>query len=176
MRGRSRTVTRESWMLDEIEVDVSGFFTTHHQFQTRSGSLGKFTFPAFSQHGIYRTPDGRELLMQKTHWLSSAHELVEGETVRGRADRAGLFRRDIAIWFDGRKYSLEPEGILSWGWYLVDAEGRKLLEYQPRGVFKQGAYLSITGAVDADLVAFAYYLVHMRQQEEAAAAGATAAS
>jgi hypothetical protein len=41
-------------------------------------------------------------------------------------------------------------------------------------VFKQGAILTITGNVDADLVAFAYYLVHVRQQEEAAGAAAAA--
>jgi hypothetical protein len=93
--------------------------------------------------------------------------------VRGRGDRPGLFRRDLAIWFDGEEYALEPEGLLSRGWYLVDASGSRLLEIQPRGIFTQGAYLTITGAIDADLVAFAYYLVHMRQQEDAAAAAAS---
>lgn len=165
----------ESWMLDEIEVEVTGFFTTHHHLQTASGQFGEFTFPAFGQYGIYRTFDGRELRMQKTHWLGSAHELVDGRIVRGRADRPGLLRRDIAIQFDGREYSLEPEGFLSWGWYLFDVEGNRLLEIQPRGVLRQGAYLTITGAISADLIAFAYYLVHMRQQEDAAA-GVAAAS
>jgi hypothetical protein len=166
-------VKKEVWMLDEIEVEVSGLFTTHHHLQTRSGTLGRFKFPAFSQYAVYHTTDGRELLMQKTHWLGTAHELVEGEVVRGRGDRPGLFRRDLAIWFDGEEYSLEPEGLLSRGWYLVDASGSRLLEIQPRGIFTQGAYLTITGAIDADLVAFAYYLVHMRQQEDAAAAAAS---
>jgi hypothetical protein len=106
--------------------------------------------------------------------LGSAHELVDGGIVRGRADRPGLFRRDIMIQFDGQEYSLEPEGSLSRGWFLFDAEGTRLLEIQPRGAFKQGAYLTITGAVDADLVAFVYYLVHMRQQEDAAASAAAA--
>ncbi len=167
---------KEVWMLDEIEVEVSGLFTTHHHLQTRSGTLGKLKFPAFGQYAVYHTGDGRELLMQKTHWLGTAHELVEGELVRGRGDRPGLLPRDIAIWFDGQEYSLEPEGILSRGWYLVDASGSRLLEIQPRGILKQGAYLTITGAVDADLAAFAYYLVHMRQQEDAAAGAAVAAS
>lgn len=162
----------ESWMLDEIEVDISGFFTTHHHLQTKAGQFGEFTFPAFSQYGVYRTADGRELLMQKTHWLGTAHELVDGGIVRGRADRPGLFRRDITIQFDGKEYSLEPEGLLSWGWFLFDAEGNKLLEIEPRGVFQQSAVLTITGAINADLIAFAYYLVHMRRQEDAAAAAA----
>jgi hypothetical protein len=166
-------VKKEVWMLDEIEVEVSGLFTTHHLLQTRSGTLGRLKFPAFSQYAVYHTTDGRELLMQKTHWLGTAHELVDGEVVRGRGDRPGLFRRDLAIWFDGEEYTLEPEGLLSRGWYLFDASGSTLLEVQPRGVFKQGAYLTITGAIDADLVAFAYYLVHMRQQEDAAAAAAS---
>jgi hypothetical protein len=81
-------------------------------------------------------------------------------------------RRDIAIQFDGKEYSLEPEGLLSWGWFLFDAEGNRLLEIQPRGVLKQSAYLAITGAIDPDLIAFAYYLVHMRRQEDAAATAA----
>lgn len=163
---------KDTWAPDEIEVDVTGFFTTHHYLETRAGSLGELTFPAFSQHGTYVTHDGRELLMQKTHWLGTAHELVEGGIVRGRADRPGLLRQDIAVQFDGRQYSLEPEGLLSWGWFLLDAEGNRLLEIQPRGVFQQGSFMTITGAIDADLVAFTYYLVYTRRQEDAAAAAA----
>jgi hypothetical protein len=172
VKGRRATLNKESWILDEIEIEVSGFFTTHHYMRSRSGTVGEFTFPAFSQHAMYRTCEGRELLMQKTHWLGSAHELVEGGVVCGRADRAGLLRRDIAIWFEGRQYSLEPGGFLSWDWYLLDAGGTRLLEIQPRGVLKEGAYVTITAAVDADLVAFAYYLVYTRRQEEAAVAAA----
>jgi hypothetical protein len=165
-------MAKEVWVLDEIEVEVSGWFTTSHYFQTRSGSLGEFKFPAFSQQGTFRTVDGRELLMQKTSWLGSSFELVSGDRVRGSAHRPGLLRRDIPLTYDGRQYSLEPEGILSRGWFLFDQAGNQLMEMQPRGVFKQGAYLTITGNIDADLVAFAYYLVHMRQQEETAAAAA----
>jgi hypothetical protein len=173
-------MANDLWMSDQIEVEVSGFFTTHHCLQSKLGILGEITFPAFSQQGVYRTLDGRELLMQKTHWLGTAHELIEGEVVRGLADRPGLFRRDITIQFEGREYSLEPAGLLNWDWYLVDAEGNRLLTIQPRGVFGQGASLTITAAIDADLAAFAYYLVYTRRQEEAAAgaavAGAAAAS
>ena len=176
MRGRSATLTKERWILDEIEVDVSGFFTTHHCLQSRSGTLGEFTFPAFSQHATYHTFDGRELLMQKTHWLGSAHELVEGEIVRGRADRPGLFRRDMTVWFEGQEYSLEPGRLLSRDWYLVDAGGIRLVQIQPRGVLKQGAYVTITATIDADLVAFAYYLVYTRWQEEAAGAAAVSST
>jgi hypothetical protein len=174
VKGKSARLTEERWTLDEIEVDVSGFFTTHHYMQSRSGALGEFTFPAFSQRAIYYTCDGRELLMQKTHWLGSAHELVERGVVRGRADRPGLFRRDLTVWFEGQEYSLEPGGLLSWDWCLVDAGGTRLLEIRPRGVLKEGAYVTITAAIDTDLVAFAYYLVYTRRQEEAA--GAAAAS
>jgi hypothetical protein len=54
--------------------------------------------------------------------------------------------------------------------------GTTLLEIQPRGVLKQGAYLTILAEVDADLVAFAYYLVHMRKQEQAASVAAVSAA
>jgi hypothetical protein len=50
------------------------------------------------------------------------------------------------------------------------------MEIQPRGVFKQGAYLSVRAAIELDLVAFAYYLVHSRKQEDAAVVAATSAS
>lgn len=169
-----KEMNKESWSLDEVEVDVSGFFTTHHLLRTAVGNLGKLTFPAFSQQATYRTSGGRELLMRKTHWLSTTHELVEGEVVRGNGARPGLFRRDIILKIDGQQYSLAPRGVLGQGWRLFDAAGQQLLEIQPRGIFRQGAYLTITGAVDADLVAFAYYLVQMRQQEEAAGAAAAA--
>ncbi len=162
----------EIQILDVIHIEVSGCFTTHHRLQSDAGTFGQFTFPAFAQHGIYRAADGRELLMQKTHWLGSAHELVDGQIVRGRADRPGLFRWDIAIRFDGRDYSLEPAGLLSWDWYLLDAEGNRLLEIQPRGLFRQSVDVTITGAVEVELLVFAYYLVHMRHQEDAAAAAA----
>jgi hypothetical protein len=165
-------MSETSLMLDEIEVEVSGFFTTHHYFETESGTLGELTFPAFSSYGVFQAADGRELLMQKTHWLGSAHEFIEGEVVRGTADRQGLFKREIDVQFDGQEYVLEPTGVLSRGWYLVGAAGTVLLEIQPRGLLQQGAYLSILGALDFDLVVFAYYLIHMRWQEDAAAAAA----
>lgn len=168
-------MAQKSRTADQIEVDVTGFFTTHHRFQTEAGSLGSFTFPAFSQDGVFRTADGRELLMHKTHWLGTAHELVEGDVVHGTADRPGCFRTDLAIWFRGREYRLEPAGTFSDGWYLLDAEGNILLELWPRGILKEGAYVTLRHVVAADLIAFAYYLVHVRKQETAAAAAAAAA-
>jgi hypothetical protein len=160
----------------EIEVEVSGFFTTHHYFRTEAGILGELTFPAFSQCGTFRTAGGRELLMQRPHWLKTIHEFVEGDRVRGTAEQPGLFRQDLAIRFDGKAYSLEPEGIFKQGWFLLDTEGQTLLEFQPRGVFKQGALITLWKPVSIDLLAFAYYLVHVRKQEQAAAASAAAAS
>jgi hypothetical protein len=159
-------------MPDRIEVEVSGFFTTHHRFETSTTILGEFTFPAFARGGIFRTIDGRELVMEKTGWLSSRHQLLEGETVHSTADRKGLLSRDIIIRYDGQEYLLQPEGLFRQSWYLSNAEGTVLLEIQPRGVLKQSAHLTMWGPIDADLIAFAYYLVHMRRQEESAAAAA----
>ena len=80
----------------------------------------------------------------------------------------------MVLQFDGQEYTLQPEGFWKQSWTLADAEGNIVLEIQPSGVLKRGAYLTIPGAADADLVAFAYYLFFMRQQEDAA--GAAAAS
>jgi hypothetical protein len=159
-----------------IEVDVTGFFTTHHYLQAEWGDLGELTFPAFSQAATYEALDGRKVTMQKSHWLGTAYEMIDGGVVRGRADRPGLLRTDIAVEFDGQDYSLEPEGLLKQGWFLLDAERHILMEIQPRGIVKQGAYLSLRGAIELDLVAFAYFLVQMRKQEDAAVVAATSAS
>ncbi len=163
-------------ILGTIEIEVAGFFTTHHYLQAEWGDLGEMTFPAFSQSATYEALDRRKIAMQKRHWLGTAYEMIDGGIVRGKADRPGLFRRDIAVQFDGQDYSLEPEGLLKQGWFLLDAGRNTLLEIQPRGVFKQGAHLTLHGSIELDLVAFAYYLVHMRKQEDAAAASAASAS
>ena len=163
-------------MIGTIEVDVTGFFTTHHYLQAEWGDLGELTFRAFNQGATYEALDGRKVTMQKSHWLGSAYEMVDGGVVRGRADRPGLLRTDIAVQFEGQDYVLEPEGLLKQGWFLLDAERHILMEIQPRGVFKQGAYLSVRAAIELDLVAFAYYLVHMRKQEDAAVVATTSAS
>ncbi len=168
-------MSQETWMIDEIQVRVSGFFTTHHHLHTEMGTLGKFKFPAFAQDATYRTPDGREMLMRKTHWLGSGHQLVEGETVRGTADRSSLFDRGVVLQLDGRQYRLEPTGLLSRDWRLVDQEGIELLEIQLLGLLSRDARVLVSGIiVEPDLIAFAYYLFYMRHQEEAA--GAAAAS
>jgi hypothetical protein len=160
----------------QIEVVVEGFFTTHHELRTQTGSLGKITFPAFSDYGVLRTTDGRELQMRKPKMLSSALELVQDGIVRGRSDRMGLFDQRKGIEYNGQVYKLQPEGIFKQGWFLTTQENIILAEIQPRGVFKQGASITIRGAVDADLVAFAYYLFHMNNQEQAAVVASTAAS
>ena len=166
----------KSGMVGTIEVEVTGLFTTHHYLQAEWGDLGELTFRAFNQGASSEALDVRKVTMQKSHWLGTEHEMVDGGVVRGRGDRPGLLRTDIAVQFDGQDYILEPEGLLKQGWFLLDAERHILMEIQPRGVFTQGAYLSLHAAVELDLVAFAYYMVHMRKQEDAAVVAATSAS
>jgi hypothetical protein len=160
-------------MFGEIEVEQSSFFTTHHTFRTPSGTVGELTLPAFSDYGTYRTPDGNEVRLAKTHWLSGTYELVEGERVRGRAERQGFLSRDLDVWFDGQALTLERRGWFDQGWYLVDAGGQILLEISPRGFFRQGATISLACPVEATLMIFVYYLAYVRHQEEAAAAAAS---
>jgi hypothetical protein len=165
----------DTWWIDEIEVEVRGLLTTHHELETVAGTWGSFTFPALSGHAVFRTANnGRDLLMRKTSFWSGSHELLDGDVVLGSADRRGLFRRDIVVGFRGQTYQLEPAGWFTRDWRLLDGSGNLLLEVRPRGVFRRGAYLTLRGAVDAELIAFTYYLVYQRQQEEAAAAAAAA--
>jgi hypothetical protein len=94
--------------------------------------------------------------------------------VRGTANRHSLFGREIAICYGDREYLLAPAGFLSQGWYLTDDKGTRLVELQPRGILSQGFTLTTAGSVDVELLAFAYYLVHVRRQEDSAAVVASA--
>jgi hypothetical protein len=169
-------VEQGMWTSGEVEVDVWGFFTTHHSMQTVTGILGEFTFPAFSTSGVFYSADGRELVMQRTSWWRGWHELRENGVVLGTARPRGFWRRTMSIGFRGLMYELEPAGFWSRGWYLTDGAGTILVEIQPRGLFRRGAYLTIMGPVHANLLVFAYYLVNVRWQEQAAAASGAAAS
>ncbi|MEE8392411.1 MAG: hypothetical protein V3S14_16655 [Anaerolineae bacterium] len=70
-------------MADEIEITVSGFFTTHYVLQMATGTLGELTLPAFSTSGVFRSAEGRELLVQRTSWWRGWHELRENGVVLG---------------------------------------------------------------------------------------------
>lgn len=164
----------ETLTLDVVEVGVSGFFTTHHHFDTAVGLWGELTMPAFSNFGVFQTSSGRELLLRKVHWLGSAHEASEDGTVHGTADRRGAFDGDMVLHFDGQDYLLQAAGLMNQGWHWVDHVGYRLLEVQPRGIFRQGARLTLFAVLDAGLIAFCYYLVHSRWQENAAVVAATA--
>lgn len=166
-------MTHNTFMIDQIEVQMSGLFTTHHYFQAEGEMLGELTCPAFGQQAIFQAGDGRTLGVRKTSLLGSSYELVEANSARGTAGPRKVFSREISVHYEGTAYLLRPEGVFSRDWFLVDAQGSTLLEIQPRGVFKQGAFLYPRQVLDFDLVVFAYYLVHVRQQEEAAAAAAS---
>ena len=169
-------VTQEEWRTDEIEVDVSGLFTTRHSLQTTTGDLGELTLPAFSASGVFRAADGRELVVARTSWWRGWHELRESGVVLGTARPQGFWRRTMSVGFQGAMYELALAGFWSRAWHLVDEAGMVLLEIRPRGVFRRGAYLTIMGPVHADLLLFTYYLVNVRWQEQSAAAGAAAGS
>jgi hypothetical protein len=169
-------MAREVWPTDGVEVVVSGAFTTHHHLRTETRTLGELTLPAFRTGGVFRAGDGRAMTVHRTSWWRGWHELREGETVLGTARPRGFWRRRMVVQFEGRRYVLQPAGFWTRSYHLVDVVERTLLEVRPRGVFRRGAYLAAILPVDVGLLVFAYYLVHTRWQEDAAAAGAAAAS
>jgi hypothetical protein len=171
----SSVMERAVWTIGEIEVYVSGFFTTHHCMQTAAMVLGEFTLPAFSTGGVFRFADGRELVVKRTSWWRGLHVLQEDGVVLGVAQPRGFWRRTMSVGFRGLLYELEPVNFWSRGWRLIDRAGTALLEVQPRGVFCRGAYLTIMGPVHTDLLVFTYYLVNVRWQEQAAVPSAVAA-
>ena len=160
---------------NEIEVAVSGFFTTHHRLQTAAGALGEFTFPAFRMHARFRAADGRELLARHVSLWRDRHELWDGNTRLATARPPHFWSRAFIIQFGGREYTLRPVGFWEHCWRLADEAGMMLLEMRPRGAFRRGAFLTVHGEIDADLLAFAYYLVHTRWEEQHATAGAAGA-
>jgi hypothetical protein len=163
-------VTQEAWLADEIEITVSGFFTTHHSMQSQAGSLGTLTLSAFASGGVFRALDGRELEVRRTNWWRGEHELRENGITVGMARLRGFWRRTTSVGFRGAAYELEPTNVWSRGWRLTDAAGMAVLEIQPLGVFRRGARLTVLGPVHVDLLLFAYYLVNVRWQEQSAAA------
>jgi hypothetical protein len=167
-------MNQESWVADEIEITASGFFTTHHVLQTAAGIWGELTLPAFSRDGVFRFGDGRELVVARTSWWRGWHELRENGIVLGTACPQGFWRRTMEVGFRGVMYELVPASFWARSWLLLDETGTTLIEVQPRGAFRRGAYLTIVESVSVDLLVFAYYLVNVRWQEQAAAA--TAAS
>ena len=165
-------MNQESWVADEIEITVSGFFTTHHVLQTSAGNLGELIPPALSKSGVFRFADGRELTVARTSWWRSQHELRENGIVLGTARPQSFWRRAMEIRFQGAMYELVPASFWNRRWLLLDEMGTTLIEVQPRGAFRRGAYLAIVEPVSVDLLIFAYYLVNARWQEQAAAAAA----
>jgi hypothetical protein len=165
---------QETWLADQIEVTVSGVFTTHHLLQTATGILGELTMPALREKAVFRTTEGRALVIEQTSWWRGAYELREGSAVLGTAQPLGIFRRESIVRFGGGDYRLRAAGFWGRVWFLVGEAGQALVEVQPRGVFQRGAILRILGPVDLDLLVFAYHLVNARWQEQTAAAGASA--
>lgn len=168
---------RGTWLTDQVEVTVSGVFTTHHHLQTPAGVLADFTMHPLRRRAVCRTVEGRELVMKQTNWWHGTHELQEGGVVLGTARALGLLRRENSVRFGGRDYRLRAAGFWGRVWHLVD-DASLLVEVHPRGIFRRGAILRILRPVDADLLAFTYYLVNARwgEQTAAASAGAGAAS
>ena len=166
---------REFWTGGEIEVDVFGFFATHHHMQMMKGTLGEFTFPAFGTSGVFRFDSGRELVVGRTSWWRGWHELRGNGIVLGTARPRGFWWHTLDVGFRGQMYELAPASFWSRGWHLVDGTGVILVEVWPRGFFRRGAQLVVKRAVHTDLLVFTYYLVNARWQEQAAAGGAAAA-
>lgn len=155
---------------DEIEVTLRGFFTTHHTFLTSTGEMGELTLNSFRRCGRFVYADGRALDLCMTDAWRRRHELREAGAVRGEACPKSAWRRQLTVRFDEREYILSPRGGFSRDWLLTTADGAPLLAVRPRSLFKRGAFLDVLGAVDGDLLIFAYYLVEKQWEAEAAAA------
>lgn len=166
----------QMWTAGVIEVDIWGFFTTHHRMLTETEVLGELTLSAFSSGGVFQAADGRELVVEKTSWWRGWHELRENEIVVGSARPLGFWERTMSVGFRGKMYELVPAGFWSSSWNLLDESGAVVVEVRRWGFFRQKVGLTIQGPVHSDLLVFVYYLANVRWQEQAAAAAAAAGS
>jgi hypothetical protein len=141
---------------DRIEVSVAGLFSTRHRFDTPGGSLGELTVPAFGRRSAFRCAGGREMSIRRTSWMGNRYELNDGEEILATAWPRGPFRRAIDLDFQGSSYTLAPTGAFRQGWYLLDDQGIRWLEFQPRGAFRRGAYLQVLAPVPVELVVLFY--------------------
>jgi hypothetical protein len=166
------------WTGDEIEADVRGAFTTHHRLHAASGELGTLTLPAFSYRGIFRFVDGKEIVVERTSWWRGWHEMRVDGIVVGTARPVGFWRQKMSIGFRGQVYELVSVNWWGRGWRLLEDgdDDRAVIEVQPRGVLRRGAYLQSFVPVPTDLLVFVYYLVNARWQEQASAAAASSAA
>ena len=166
-------MTYKTITTDEIEILVSGFFTTRHQLRANTEVIGELTLRGIKMLGSFHSPDGRELEIEKMSWWKSIFEIREGGVVVGTALPRGSFRREFLLDFGEQAYVLTPKGFGGRAWKLFDNMGTLLLEVSHRGAFRRGAYLIIRGEIDFPLMLFTYYLVNARWQEQRAAAAAT---
>jgi hypothetical protein len=160
----------------EIEVDTWGWFTTHHQMNLRGGVLGELTLPALGGGGVFRFADGRELEMEKTSWWKGWHELREAGIVIGSARPLGFWGQRMSVGYRGKMYELATAGFWADRWHLLDESGVALVEIWREGFFRQKVAVVAHLEVQPDLLVFAYYLAHVRWQEQTAAAAAAAGS
>ena len=159
----------------EIGVLAWGWFTTHHQMSLGESILGELTLPALSSGGVFHYADGRELEMEKTSWWKGWHELRENDIVVGSARPLGFWGQRISVRYRGKMYELGAAGFWGDRWHLVDESGTVLVEICRQGFLRQKVAMTVHLEVQSDLLVFAYYLAHVRWQEQAVAVSAAAA-
>jgi hypothetical protein len=167
---------RETWLADQVEVTVSGLFTTHHLLRTATGVLGALTLPVMRLKGVFRGADGRELVVKRTSWWRGTYKLHEDGDLLGTARPLGIFRRENTVTFDDQTYRLSAAGFWARIWHLKNDAGEVVVEVRPRGALRRGATLRIVRPVDLALLVFTYHLVNARWQEQTTAVSAAAAS
>lgn len=165
---------RETWLADEVEVTVSGIFTTRHVFHTATGTLGELTSPAFKPRSLFRGIDGEDLTVTRASWWRGTYELRDATAVVGTARPMGLFRRENLVQFRTSSYRLVTAGIWGRVWNLLDEAGEPVTVIRAREAFRRGAILRVMLPVDVALLVFTYCLVSARWQEQTSAASTAA--
>jgi hypothetical protein len=160
----------------EVEVSVYGFFTTHHEMRTSSGKLGELILYPFSSGGTFHAADGHHIDIERTSFWGSSYQVRLGDSVLGSAHPRSIFRREVEIEYDEASYVLRPQGLFSRSWTFEDAAGGGLVDIAPRGIFRRGAWLTVLRELHIDLLAFVYFAVHTRWQQESSSAAVAATS
>jgi len=147
-------------VVDRLTVETDGFFTRRHRLLAAGVSVGEIAL-GFGSSASYTDAEGGQARMGRPSIWRAEYEMWKEGRVRGAA-RKPLFRRHIAVQFEGRSFLLRPTDLTLCAWELVGPTDEPVLTVRRRGW--RGAEIVIHRPVDSDLLAFAYYLAVVRRR------------
>ncbi|HIQ00841.1 MAG TPA: hypothetical protein EYH30_01705 [Anaerolineales bacterium] len=149
-----------AFAVDRVRVEASGLLPRRHRLLAGETFLGEMAFGLGSSVS-YIDAEGREMWMGRASLLPAAYRMWEGEQERASA-RVSLLGWQARVAFDGQTFLFRPIHLWQTVWELRDASDQLVLTVRRTGWGR--AEIAVHGPVDADLLAFAYYLFIIRRR------------